>query len=67
MKSQARLRLRQPEPVPTLNASTETRMVRINNQPFRCQCGCNIFRDGVFDGDPILACNACGDMYYAVK
>ena len=52
MKSQARLRLRQPEEIVVT-------MVIINGRPFRCPCGSNCFlRQG-----NRFTCNACGKRY----
>ncbi len=40
-----------------------------NDKPaFRCDCGCNVFREVVSDDKQLrYRCNGCGDIYYAEK
>lgn len=58
MKSQARLRLRQPAP-------PEQVMPVVNGKPFRCLCGANVFtkRRAVAHWGVVYQCNGCGAEY----
>ena len=55
MKSQARLRLRQP-------VEPKTVMVRIGPATWRCRCGANVLTQ---IGN-IFHCNGCGECYESV-
>jgi len=56
VKSQARLRLRQPiEP--------EATMLRVGGKPFRCTCGANVFTKKSVSGKTVFVCNGCQEWY----
>ena len=41
-------------------------MAIVDGKAFRCECGCNVFRNPV--GKPsVYHCNSCGDMYAGEK
>lgn len=50
---------------------TEDYLLTVQGEPFRCTCGCNVFRKSalgkLFGNDKYFVCNGCQTFYYGLE